>query len=74
MIAIIDYGAGNLGSVANAIRKLGYQPEVTRMTKVYERVSYAPTPPGPALMHRIGQEGWRLRWRLWRLWALSTLE
>ena len=30
MIAIIDYGAGNLGSVANAIRKLGYQPEVTR--------------------------------------------
>jgi len=29
MIAIIDYGAGNLGSVANAIRKLGYQPNVT---------------------------------------------
>ena len=29
MIAIIDYGAGNLRSVANAIVKLGYQPRVT---------------------------------------------
>ena len=29
MIAIIDYGAGNLRSVANAITKLGYQPNVT---------------------------------------------
>ena len=29
MIAIIDYGAGNLRSVANAISKLGYQPRVT---------------------------------------------
>ncbi len=29
MIAIIDYGAGNLRSVANAITKLGYQPKVT---------------------------------------------
>jgi glutamine amidotransferase len=29
MIAIIDYGAGNLGSVANAIIKLGYQPDIT---------------------------------------------
>lgn len=29
MIAIIDYGAGNLGSVANAIAKLGYQPNIT---------------------------------------------
>jgi len=28
-IAIIDYGAGNLRSVANAIKKLGYQPRVT---------------------------------------------
>ena len=28
-IAIIDYGAGNLRSVANAIIKLGYQPKVT---------------------------------------------
>lgn len=29
MIAIVDYGAGNLGSVANAIVKLGYQPKIT---------------------------------------------
>lgn len=29
MIAIINYGAGNLGSVANAIAKLGYEPKVT---------------------------------------------
>jgi glutamine amidotransferase len=29
MIAIIDYGAGNLRSVANAIRRLGYYPKVT---------------------------------------------
>ncbi len=29
MIAIIDYGAGNLRSAANAIAKLGYQPMVT---------------------------------------------
>ena len=29
VIAIIDYGGGNLGSVTNAIAKLGYQPKVT---------------------------------------------
>ncbi len=29
MIAIIDYGAGNLRSVVNAVSKLGYQPKVT---------------------------------------------
>src|SRR4030042_2589386 len=29
MIALIDYGAGNLGSVANAIIKLGYKPNIT---------------------------------------------
>ena len=29
MIAVINYGAGNLGSVANAIAKLGYEPTVT---------------------------------------------
>jgi len=29
MIAIIDYGAGNLRSVANAIGRLGYQPRVS---------------------------------------------
>ena len=28
-IAIIDYGAGNLRSVANAVMKLGYRPLVT---------------------------------------------
>ncbi len=29
MIAIIDYGAGNLRSVANAVAKVGYVPNVT---------------------------------------------
>jgi glutamine amidotransferase len=29
VIAIIDYGAGNLRSVANAITKLGYEPKIT---------------------------------------------
>ncbi len=29
MIVIVDYGAGNLRSVANAITKLGYQPKIT---------------------------------------------
>src|SRR4030042_2879561 len=29
MMTIINYGAGNLGSVANAIRKLAYQRNVT---------------------------------------------
>ena len=29
MIAIIDYGAGNLRSVANVLVRLGYQPLVT---------------------------------------------
>jgi len=43
------------------------------VTKVHEQVSYAPTPPDPALMQRIWQEGWRLRWRLRRLWAFSTI-
>ena len=33
MIAIIDYGAGNLRSVVNAIIKLGYQPKVTNRPK-----------------------------------------
>jgi glutamine amidotransferase len=30
LIAVIDYGAGNLRSVANALSKLGYQPTVTK--------------------------------------------
>jgi glutamine amidotransferase len=29
MIAVIDYGAGNLGSVVNALNKLGHRPTVT---------------------------------------------
>jgi len=29
MIAVIDYGAGNLRSVTNAINSLGYQPNIT---------------------------------------------
>jgi len=29
MIAIVDYGAGNLCSVVNAVSKLGYRPKVT---------------------------------------------
>ena len=29
MIAIVDYGAGNLRSVANAIASLGYRSTVT---------------------------------------------
>jgi len=29
MITIIDYGAGNLRSVANAVTRLGYQPKIT---------------------------------------------
>ena len=28
-IAIVDYGAGNLGSVANAVTTLGYKPNIT---------------------------------------------
>lgn len=33
MIAIINYGAGNIGSVANAITKLGYRLKVTNKPK-----------------------------------------
>ena len=28
MIVVIDYGAGNLRSVVNAIMKLGYEPKI----------------------------------------------
>jgi transglutaminase-like putative cysteine protease len=42
------------------------------VAKVYEQVSYAPTPLDPALMQRAWQEGRRVRWWLWRLWALSS--
>jgi len=33
MITIIDYGMGNLGSIANMIKKIGYQTEITRDTE-----------------------------------------
>ena len=37
MIAIIDYGAGNLRSVTNAITKLGYQPKIiSRPNEVFD--------------------------------------
>jgi len=45
---------------------------VLLVVSVYEQVSYAPTLPDPDLMHRVWQEGQYLRWRLWRVWALST--
>jgi transglutaminase-like putative cysteine protease len=45
---------------------------VSLVTKVYEQVSYAPASPDPTLMHRAWQEGQRLRWRLWGLWAVSN--
>ena len=31
MIAIIDYGAGNLRSVVNALSRLGYEANVTAL-------------------------------------------
>jgi imidazoleglycerol phosphate synthase glutamine amidotransferase subunit HisH len=37
MIAIIDYGAGNLRSVANAIVKLGYEPSQDMKNLDYEK-------------------------------------
>ncbi len=37
MIAIIDYGAGNLSSVANAVKRLGYNAEVTSQPDVILR-------------------------------------
>ncbi len=33
MIAVIDYGAGNLRSVVNAINKLGYQAKITSVPR-----------------------------------------
>jgi imidazole glycerol-phosphate synthase subunit HisH len=35
-VLIVDYGAGNLRSVANAIVKLGYQPRITSAAKDLE--------------------------------------
>jgi glutamine amidotransferase len=34
LIAVIDYGAGNIGSVVNALVKLGYRPTVTDSVSV----------------------------------------
>jgi transglutaminase-like putative cysteine protease len=45
--------------------------EVFLVTKVYEQISYAPTLPGLALMHRVWQEGRHLQWQLRGLWVLS---
>ena len=59
--------------LGEAVRK-GLQQALAAVflvTKVYEQVSYAPTPPDRALMHRAWQEGRRLPWRLRGLWALS---
>jgi len=36
MIAIIDYGMGNIGSIANMIKKVGYQSKVARSPKDLE--------------------------------------
>lgn len=47
--------------------------EISLLTRVYERVSYAPTLPALALMRQVWQEGHHLRRRLWRLRALSAL-
>jgi len=45
---------------------------ISLVVRVYEQVSYAPTLPDLDLMHRVWQEGRHLRWRLWRLWVLSS--
>jgi glutamine amidotransferase len=39
LIAVIDYGAGNLRSVANALAKLGYMPTVTKEPRDLLRAS-----------------------------------
>jgi imidazole glycerol phosphate synthase glutamine amidotransferase subunit len=41
MIGVIDYGAGNLGSVMNALKRLGYEG---RFVKAPEEISGAKTP------------------------------
>ena len=37
MVAIVDYGAGNLFSVANALEHLAVPYQITRAPKVLER-------------------------------------
>lgn len=39
MIAIIDYHAGNIGSISNMIRKLGFESQVTNNKEVISRAS-----------------------------------
>ena len=51
MIAIIDYGAGNLGSVHKAFRHLGAPVEVTADPKVVERADQLVLPGVGAFAH-----------------------
>jgi imidazole glycerol-phosphate synthase subunit HisH len=37
MVTIIDYGMGNLGSISNMIKKIGYQSELASEIKTIER-------------------------------------
>ncbi len=39
MITIIDYGMGNLGSIHNMIKKIGYQSEITADVEAIRRAS-----------------------------------
>jgi glutamine amidotransferase len=43
-IAVLDYGAGNLRSVARAVEHVGFQPEVTSDPRVLERAAAAVMP------------------------------
>lgn len=45
---------------------------VSLVTQVYERLSYAATPPDSALMGQAWRKGRHLRWRLWRLLVFSN--
>lgn len=59
-IAIIDYGAGNLFSVATACRKLGYDPVLTADEKVISRsdkVLFPGVGNAVTAMHRIREKG-----------------
>jgi glutamine amidotransferase len=39
MIVIIDYGLGNLGSIKNMLRKIGYSSEISSDPKIIEQAS-----------------------------------
>jgi imidazole glycerol-phosphate synthase subunit HisH len=39
MIAIVDYGVGNLGSIKNMLRKIGYESEITADANVIRSAS-----------------------------------